>query len=219
MEAKDNWVFISADVSYCEWCKSKTENFIFISSDKKTICMKCAGLSELVFLPSGDAAMSRRAKKHSMKSALVLKWSMSRRRYERQGILVTADAITHATNECTLDLEKRVKRQEKELLKRMVIDQNYIKEFAGRIRLQYPNVPKGVEIKIADHACQKYSGRVGRTLAAKNFDSEMIKLAVTAYIRHSKTNYEDLFTKGYTKSEARAEVRHSIDLVLARWRE
>ena len=50
--------------------------------------MDIADLDHLIFLPSGDAAVSQRARKQSTLAAIVLKWSRNRRRYERQGLLV-----------------------------------------------------------------------------------------------------------------------------------
>jgi hypothetical protein len=45
-----------------------------------------------VFLPAGDAALSRRARKASTLSAVVVRFSRPRKRYERQGILVEPKA-------------------------------------------------------------------------------------------------------------------------------
>src|SRR5436190_1840302 len=55
--------------------------------------MTCADLDELVYLPSGDAALSRRARMHSPLSAVVVRFSRARKRYERQGILVSEVAL------------------------------------------------------------------------------------------------------------------------------
>ena len=45
-------------------------------------CMSCADLGHLVYLPSGDAALTRRASKHSALRAVVVRWSRSRKRYD-----------------------------------------------------------------------------------------------------------------------------------------
>ena len=55
--------------------------------------MACADLDRLVFLPSGDAALTRRARKHSTLSPVVLRFSRARKRHERQGLLVEEDAL------------------------------------------------------------------------------------------------------------------------------
>ena len=50
------------------------------------ICLSCAKLDALEFLPRGDAAISRRAAKYSAQKIVVVKWSKARNRFERQGI-------------------------------------------------------------------------------------------------------------------------------------
>lgn len=60
------------------------------------LCMRCAGMDQLVFLPAGDAALTRRAREASRLSAIVVRFSRSRRRYERRGILVEEAALEHA---------------------------------------------------------------------------------------------------------------------------
>ena len=52
--------------------------------DAGPLCLACADLDHLVFLPAGDAALTRRATKASSLSAVVVRWSRSRKRYERQ---------------------------------------------------------------------------------------------------------------------------------------
>ncbi len=59
-------------------------------------CLRCVGLDDLEFLPAGDALLTRRAKAKSARSAVVVRFSRSRRRYERQGLLVEAEALTAA---------------------------------------------------------------------------------------------------------------------------
>jgi hypothetical protein len=62
-------------------------------------CLRCLGLDDLEFLPSGDALLTRRAKAKSLRHAVVVKFSKTRRRYERQGLLVEADALREAQRE------------------------------------------------------------------------------------------------------------------------
>ena len=59
-------------------------------------CLRCVGLDDLEFLPTGDALLTRRAKAKSARSAVVVRFSKSRRRYERQGLLVEPEAVTAA---------------------------------------------------------------------------------------------------------------------------
>jgi hypothetical protein len=56
-------------------------------------CLRCAGLDNLEFLPAGDALLSRRVNAKSTRWAVVVRFSRSRRRYERQGLLVEPQAL------------------------------------------------------------------------------------------------------------------------------
>ena len=62
--------------------------------DVGPVCLRCAGLDHLVFLPSGDAGLTGRAHRTSELSAVVVRFS--RKRYERQGLLVERAALAHA---------------------------------------------------------------------------------------------------------------------------
>ena len=57
------------------------------------LCLACAGLDDLEYLPSGDALLTRRAKARSERHAVVVRFSRTRKRYERQGILVEPQAL------------------------------------------------------------------------------------------------------------------------------
>jgi hypothetical protein len=59
-------------------------------------CLACIGLDDLEFLPAGDALLTRRAKASSARSAVVVRFSRTRRRYERQGLLVEPAALEEA---------------------------------------------------------------------------------------------------------------------------
>ena len=93
----------------------------------------------------------------------------------------------------------------------------YIRQFAARIREVYPHCPVGRELIIAEHACRKYSGRVGRSSAAKALDEEAVRLAVTAHIRHAETPYDELLLRMFDRSEARRRVLDAVSEVLLRW--
>jgi len=212
-------VFISHRDSKCDDCGEELgrQAWITLEENKGALCLTCADLDELVFLPSGDAALTRRSKKYSTLSAVVLKFSRARRRYERQGLLVEESALAKAEEECLADSESRERRKERERERRAELDEEYVREFAKHVRRLFPNCPKDRELKIAEHACLKYSERVGRSAAAKRFEDEMITLAVAAHIRHRETNYDDLLAKGCVRGQARANVRDRVDEVMDRW--
>ena len=62
-------------------------SMLFMDAEQP-LCLACAGMGDLEYLPSGDTALTRRATKYSGTSAVVVRFSRSRGRYERQGILV-----------------------------------------------------------------------------------------------------------------------------------
>jgi hypothetical protein len=171
----------------------------------------------LEFLPSGDAALTRRASKYSRLRAVVVQWSKARKRYERQGVLVEGSAIEKAQEECLADAELREARRSREAARREVMDRGFVKAFAAKIREQYPGCPPGEERFIAEHACVKYSGRVGRSAAAKALAAEPVELAVQAHVRHEHTSYDDLLGAGLERWEAREIVQPEVHRVLNRW--
>jgi len=216
---KDNelTVFITSRESTCAECGENlgSRAWITLSREKGALCLTCADLDHLSYLPSGDAALTRRAKAKSGLYAVVLTWSRSRKRYERQGLLVEEKALDEAEVECLADADLRETRKIREAENRKAIDKAYVKEYGTTIRLLYPHIPPGLETKIAEHACLKYSGRVGR---AKRFDSEAVTLSVIAHIRHTETDYDELLMRGFDRRDARGIVKDRIDEVLEKWR-
>ncbi len=212
-------VFISHRESVCDECHEELgrKAWITLVRDKGALCLACADLDQLVFLPSGDAALTRRAKKHSVLSAVVLKWSRSRKRYERQGLLVEERALELAEDECLADADVRARRREREAERRVELDETFVDRFAARIREGFPRLVTGREQKIAEHACLKYSGRIGRSALGKNLDGQAVRLAVIAHIRHNETNYDELLGSGWERSEARGAVAEQVDAILNRW--
>ena len=67
------------------------------------------------------------------------------------------------------------------------------------------------------HACRKYSGRVGRTAAAKELSPEAIRLAVIAHIRHAHTNYDELLAQYADRDMARERIRVEVAAILDDW--
>jgi hypothetical protein len=70
---------------------------------------------------------------------------------------------------------------------------------------------------IAEHACKKYSGRVGRSSGAKGFEQKPIELAVRAHIRHEHTNYDELLMMGWDRYDARQEIIDKLEQVIEEW--
>jgi hypothetical protein len=211
-------VFMTRSGPTCDFCGDELGRGAWIRKvDDKAQCLECADLDHLVFLPRGDAALTRRSAKHSRLKAVVVQWARARKRYERQGILVEEEALDRAEEECEADADERELRRRKAADRYAKLDQEYVAEFARHIAARYPGCPKGEARRIAEHACRKHSGRVGRSAAAKAFDPETIDLAVGARVRHAHTGYDDLLARGWDRNDARHEVRDEINAVLAKW--
>jgi hypothetical protein len=76
----------------CGGCGT-TEEALLLMQDDQPHCMRCVGLDHLEFLPAGDANRTRRAHRASSLTAVVVRFSRTRRRYERQGLLVEPQAL------------------------------------------------------------------------------------------------------------------------------
>jgi hypothetical protein len=164
-----------------------------------------------------DAALTRRASRYSSLKAVLVRFSRARNRYERQGVLVEEAALTKAEEECLADSDARARARERRAERDASLDLRYRADFAKHISDLYPGCPELEAIAIAEHACLKYSGRVGRSAEAKRFDPEAITLAVRAHVRHVHTDYDRLLIAGVERHEARSQVLDEVDAVLDNW--
>ena len=219
-QSSDLKVFISTSDSFCDECKEDLGRraWITLTQDKGALCLACADLDHLVFLPSGNAALTRQARKHSTLAAVVLKWSRARKRYERQGLLLEEQALEEAERECLVDSEARTRGRERAAERRAELDREYVENFALRVRELFPRCPAGREVTIAEHACLKYSGRIGRSAAAKDLSEQAVRLAVVAHVRHIETRYDGLMARGHDRWDARAQVQDEVERILSEWK-
>ena len=111
----------------------------------------------------------------------------------------------------------RARRRVREAERREKEDREYIRQFSGAILDLYPKCPGRTAKSIAEHACLKYSGRVGRSAAAKSFDVSAVRLAIVAHIRHAETQYDDLLMRGWDRFDARQHIAEQVDSVLSKW--
>lgn len=219
-KTQDIKVFITSREATCDECAEDLGRraWITLAGEQGCLCLSCADIDHLVFLPAGDAALTRRSRKYSTLVAVVLKWSRARKRYGRQGLLVEREALEQAEAECLADADARQRRRERAAVRRAELDRQYVQRFAERVRQLFPDCPRGVEVTIAEHACFKYSGRVGRSAAAKALDADTVHLAVRAHVRHRRTSYDRLLATGYDRRDARLEVSEQVRDVLLAWR-
>jgi len=153
---KDLKVFIAHREVQCAECGEQLGRhaWITLDSQKGPVCLACADLEHLAYLPAGNTALTRRARKNSRLSAVVLKWARARKQYGRQGVLVEEGPLQQAEAECAADEAVRVAARVRAAERRAELDEKYIESFAHRIRDMYPGAPTGREMAIAVHACQ-----------------------------------------------------------------
>jgi len=218
-EAKELVVFDILRESQCADCGKRLPggDFLFMEGGRP-LCLSCADLDHLLYLPRGDTALTRRARKHSSLSAVVVRFSRSRKRYERQGVLVEQSALERAEQECAADADKRNVRRERAYAYRDKQDQILAMQMAESIRRMFPGCPVEEARAIARHTSVRGSGRVGRTSAGRALEEEALQAAVIAAVRHRHTKYDRLLMNGVRRMDARDAVRDEIDDMLERWR-
>jgi len=199
----------------CAECQGTGD--LLIMDDGGPLCLACAEMDHLVFLPSGEAALTRRAKKASALSAVVVRWSRTRKRYERQGLLVEEAALEQAEQQCLADEDARMRRRERDRERRATADVELQAAMIKEIRRLFPHCPAGRAEAIARHTSLRGSGRVGRSAAGRSLDDEALTLTVVASVRHEDTDYDRLLMSGVSRAEARNLIRPAVDRILASW--
>ncbi|QDT12833.1 DUF2293 domain-containing protein [Planctomycetes bacterium K23_9] len=215
-KAPDLVVYVmTAEVACCSECDEPihSRQHMYREADQP-LCTACADSDYLEFLPSGNATLTRRAKKHSRLSAVVVCLNRRRKRYDRQGLLVTAAAIEQAENSMQDDAGQRAcaavacDKQDKKLVAAMVVE----------IGNQFPSCPaEAPAARIAQHTAEHGSGRVGRSAAGRDVDPKAIKLAVIAHIRYEHTGYDNMLMQGVARDEARRQIQLAVAENLAQW--
>ena len=218
-ESKDLVVFDIVRESKCSDCGKELlgGDFLFMEG-QRPLCLTCADLDHLVYLPRGDTALTRRARKHSALSAVVVRFIRARKRYERQGALIEESALEQAEKECSADAAQRSVRRERAEIYRDKQDQVFVTRMAASIQQMFPGCPPAEAQAIAAHTSVRCSGRVGRSASGRALEEEALRAAVVASIRHRHTKYDRLLMKGLDRMDARDAVRDDIDRVLERWR-
>ncbi|GAA3396826.1 DUF2293 domain-containing protein [Streptomyces roseoviridis] len=182
------------------------------------VCLDCADLGHLVFLPRGDTALTRRAREGSGLWAVVVRHNRRRTRYERQGLLVEEAALARAEAACLADAEARARRRARDAARRAERDAEVTAALEAEILRLFPGCPAERAERIAAHASAKGSGRVGRTAAGRALDRGAVTAAVRAAVRHVDTDYDTLLMSGVPRHQARSRVAPAIEAVLRAWR-
>jgi hypothetical protein len=175
-------------------------------------------MDHLVFLPAGNTALTRRAKKASGLSAVVMRLNRRRKRYERLGLLVEEGALERAEEQCLADEDVRARRRERDRERRAAEDLELQARTAREIRRMFPGCPAARAEAIARHTGIRGSGRVGRSAAGRALDETAVRAAVVASVRHEDTDYDALLMSGVPRASARERIRADVDRVLDGWR-
>lgn len=138
-----------------------------VLDDLGALCLSCADLDHLIFLPAGNAALSRRARTHNTLAAVVVRFSRSRGRYERQGILVEEAALQLAEEQCLSDADARLRRRERDAQRRPAQDLKFQRRLADQIRQLYlAALPREPRRSPGTPRLEVAGGSAGRPLAA-----------------------------------------------------
>jgi hypothetical protein len=219
-KAAQRVVFLILRDSQCSECGAEiAQGSLLLMEAGQPLCLPCARLDDLEYLPSGDAALTRRASKYSERTAVVVRLSRSRGRYERQGILVENPAIEKAEQECALDAGERARARAVGAVRRKEQDRALIAEMTARIGSLFPRCPPSEIAAIAAHTAARGSGRVGRTAAGRKLEEQALAAAVTAAVRHKHTGYDALLAAGVDRALARQQVADRVQAILAAWKE
>lgn len=156
IESRNLVVFSILRESKCSECNQQLSkgNFLF-KEGERGLCISCADLDELVYLPRGDAALTIRVRRYSVLWAVVVRFSRTRGRYERQGILVSEAALDQAAEECLADRELRALRRERDAERRAEYDRGLVAQMAKEISRVFPGCPPKEARAIAEHTARR----------------------------------------------------------------
>ena len=159
------------------------------------LCLACADMDHLVYLPSGDAALTRRAKKASRLSAVVVRFSRrgalrAPRDPRRRGRSRPSRAGVPGRRRgpgASPGARGRARRADAGFRLR--------RRRWGRDRPTVPRLPRHTRQGVAHQAGARGSGRVGRSAAGRALDPRAVTLAVAASVRHEDTRYDELLIR------------------------
>jgi len=204
--------------SQCSQCQQELpQGSLLTIHDDQSLCLHCAGMDHLTFLPAGNTALTRRAKMRSKLWAVVVRFSRARKRYERQGLLVEEEVLRLAQEECRADENLRQGRRIQAAEHRKEEDRVLVETMRSKIMEMFPNCPRTDAETIARHTSVRGSGRVGRSKSGRNLEEEALRLAVIAHIRHCHTPYDDLLLQGEDRAQSRRAVRDEIRNIMEHW--
>ena len=190
--------------------------FLFKENDK-ACCMGCADLDHLVYLPAGSSKMTRRAKKYSPLSAVVVRFSRTRKRYERQGLLVESAALKRAEEECFSNEELADRRWDDKLNRNSVYTAALVAALTKKIRADLSGCPQDSASEIAEIAAYRTGKRIGRTAGAPDLEQIELPEVVFSWVRVHHTGYDKHRMEGMERETACDAVRSEAARVVRKW--
>ncbi|MFN7919478.1 MAG: DUF2293 domain-containing protein [Bryobacteraceae bacterium] len=149
---------------------------------------------------------------------MVVQFSRTRNRYERQGILIEPKALERAEQECSSDADARARARAQGAKVRRKQDRELVVRMTARISELFPGCPPAEAAAIAAHTAVRGSGRVGRTEAGRNLHQNALIAAVTAAVRHRHSDYDSLLASGVDRAVAREQVADHVWSTMAGWK-
>lgn len=177
--------------------------------------------AEFEFLARGDTALTRRARRHSQLSTVVVRWSRSRMRYERQGV-VDRDG-RHRAGRAGMPGRRRVRerRGQCDALHRAAPTPGSSATSPPRSARSFPLAPPNgywsstLAGRCAWRSMWAYEAVAGSAARVPAERSTRVRSGPPsiASARHEDTRYDELMA-GLPRSDARELVRPDIDRVL-----
>jgi hypothetical protein len=145
-------VFLNLRDAHCSECGAEIEQeAMLIKEADQPLCLYCARLDSLEFLPAGDTALTRRATKYSERAAVVVRFNRARKRYERQGILMEETALEKAEQECVQDADERTAARARAAVQRGEQDCKLVARMIKLLAGLFPGCPVTEIAAIAEH--------------------------------------------------------------------
>ena len=182
------------------------------------LCLDCADLGHLVFLPRGDAALTPAGPARAVRSPP--SWSASTGAAGATSVRASSSRrppSPAAEAACLADAEARARRRARDAGRRAAEDVRFTSALTAEILRLFPCCPAERARDIAEHSSVRGSGRVGRSAAGRALDEFAVTAAVRASVRHLDTEYDALLMARVPHNRARARVAAAIDAVLASW--
>ncbi|KAI1258992.1 hypothetical protein F5Y18DRAFT_322218 [Xylariaceae sp. FL1019] len=164
-----------------------------------------------IFLRKGDTYVTRNCRIKTKKEGRDLYVVVDRVRGTKKqlGIRVPTtvyDSVVKSERESRGDRAQAVQKR----------DDKVEKKLRDEILHQFPKIPAADLLVVMKHATMKRSRRVGRS--GKVDEVDKARLAVIAYVRHTKSNYDSILrNSNLGRHEARRSVAQTINEVLKAW--